>query len=77
MGSKEPHNSSYPMRKGVLRISACMNIIVGRGLYFDVSNVFMTSNNETVALLACTTSMVGSILKSAADQIELGELITS
>jgi hypothetical protein len=54
-----------------------MNLIVGRGLYLDVSNVFMTSNNETVALLAFTTSMVGSILKSAADQIELGELITS
>ena len=44
---------------------------------FDVSTVLLTSNDEAVALLACTTSMVGSILKSAADQIELGELITS
>jgi hypothetical protein len=37
----------------------------------------MTSNTEAVALSACTMSMAGSILKSAADQIELGELITT
>jgi hypothetical protein len=38
----------------------------------------MTSNNEAVALSACTMSRAGvSILKSAADQIELGELITT
>jgi hypothetical protein len=30
-----------------------------------------------VALSACTMSMAGSTLKSAADQIELGELITT
>jgi hypothetical protein len=35
--------------------------------------------NEAVALASstCTMSMVGPILKSAADQIELGELITT
>ena len=44
---------------------------------FDVSSVLLTSNDEVVALLACTISMVGSIPKSAADQIELGELITT
>jgi hypothetical protein len=37
----------------------------------------MTSNNEAVALSACTISMVGPILKSVAGQIELGELITT
>ena len=42
---------------------------------FDVSTVLLTSNGEAVALLACTMSMAGSIPKSAADQIELGELI--
>jgi hypothetical protein len=75
MGSNEPHNSSYPMRKGVLRISACVWTSVGRGLYLDVSSVFITSNNEAVALSACTISVVGSILKSAADQIGALELI--
>jgi hypothetical protein len=40
---------------------------------FDVSSVLLTSNDEVVALLACTISMVGSIPKSAADQIELWE----
>jgi hypothetical protein len=44
---------------------------------FDVSSVFLTSNDEVVALSACTMSMAGSTLKSAADQIELGELITT
>ena len=44
---------------------------------FDVSTVLLTSNDEAVALSVCTISMVGSILKSAADQIELGELITT
>ena len=34
--------------------------------------------NEAVALAStCTMPMVGPILKSAADQIELGELITT
>jgi hypothetical protein len=44
---------------------------------FGVSSVLLTSNNEVVALLMCTMSMAGSILKSAADQIELRELITT
>jgi hypothetical protein len=51
--------------------------IVGRDLYLDVSSVLMTSNNEAVALSACTMSMVGPILKSVAGQIQLGELITT
>jgi hypothetical protein len=37
----------------------------------------MTTINEVVAILAGTISLVGSIPKSAADQIELGELITT
>jgi len=41
---------------------------------FDVSSVLLTSNDEVVALLVSTILMVGSILKSAAAQIELGEL---
>jgi hypothetical protein len=51
--------------------------LVGRDLHLDVSSVLTTSNNEAVALLACNMSMAGFILKSAADQIELGELITT
>jgi hypothetical protein len=49
--------------------------LVGRDLYLDVSSVLLTSNDEAVALLACTMSMAGSILKSAADQIGPLELI--
>jgi hypothetical protein len=37
---------------------------------FDVSIVLLTSNNEAVL-------MAGAVLKSAAAQIELGELITT
>ena len=44
---------------------------------FDVSSVLLTSNDEVVALLVCTILMAGPILKSAAAQIELGELITT
>jgi hypothetical protein len=44
---------------------------------FDVSSVLLTSDNEAVALPACTISMVGPILKSVAGQIELGELIAT
>ena len=44
---------------------------------FDVSSVLLTSNDEVVALLVCTILMAGSVLKSAAAQIELGELITT
>jgi hypothetical protein len=34
---------------------------VGRDIFLDVSTVLLTSNDEAVALLACTISMVGSI----------------
>jgi hypothetical protein len=44
---------------------------------FDVSSVLLTSNDEVVALLVCTILMAGFVLKSAAAQIELGELITT
>ena len=44
---------------------------------FDVSSVLLTSNDEVVALLVSTILMAGPILKSAAAQIELGELITT
>ena len=44
---------------------------------FDVFIVLLTSNDEVVALLVCTILMAGPILKSAAAQIELGELITT
>jgi hypothetical protein len=46
---------------------------VGRDIFLDVSTVLLTSNDEAVALSVCTMSVVGSILKSAADQIELWE----
>ena len=54
-----------------------MGALIGRDRYIDVSSVLLTSNDEVVALLACTISMVGPILKSVAGQIELGELIAA
>ena len=75
-GSISPPQLLISDRKDVLRISAYGSH--DRPLWLlRRSSVLLTSNVEVVALLACTILMVGSILKSAADQIELGELITT
>ena len=71
-----PHNSSYRTEKMCSEYLPMGAMIAPYGC-FDVSSVLLTSNDEVVALLVCTILMVGSILKSAAAQIELGELITT
>ena len=74
--SYHPRNSSYRTEKMCSEYLPMGAMIAPYGC-FDVSTVLLTSKDEAVALLACTISMVGPILKSAADQIGPLELITS